>query len=729
MGFGLLIKRLFNNNKRVKTPTILQMDAAECGAVSLSIILAFYGCYLTPSEAREACDVTRDGSKAINIIKAARHYGLDAHGMQLTMESVQFMPTPFIIFWKFNHYLVVEGFGKDIVYLNDPETGPRKVNYHEFDQGFTGVALVLTPGDNFKKSGAPEPFILKILLGYLRKSMASFIYIIFVGLALLIPTLAVSFFAKIFVDDILIQHQHTWIGYLLAAMFFTAIMIGFLTWIKKYYLIRLYMKLKLVGATKFFWRLLHLPLNFFQQRSSGDIISRVEAYNHISNILADQFIDSSVGLITTIFSGLVIILFSWQLSIVIIFITFLNTYFLWLISRKVTDAGRRFAQAAGKLTGIEMNGIEIMQTLKSNAVEDNFFNYWAAHHAKKINIQQQIEIYSAVLRIISTLLDGTKQVIVLCLGSYLILKGQLTLGMLIAIQILLISFDKPFKDILNLVESLYKVRGDLARINDVNHYAIEKILSSKDETVLLANEAVKPILELRSIQFGYSKLEQPIFYDLSIKVNLGERVAVVGPSGGGKSSLSHLICGLFQPWSGEILIYENPLNTISRSEYAKFIGLVNQSIFLFEASVRDNMTLWNPDIKDSDIQEALAAACIGDVINTRGGLDAKIAEGGKNFSGGQVQRLEIARALLGKPKLLILDEATSALDPAIEKQIYDNLKKINCTLFIIAHRLSAIRDCDQIIVIKSGRIVQHGRHEDLIQELGLYKELVSLEIQ
>ena len=729
MNLSAFMSRLFHrNDDRVKTPTILQMDAAECGAVSLSIILAYYECYLTPSAAREACDVTRDGSKAINIIKAARRLGLDAHGMQLTMETVKYIPAPFIIYWEFNHFLVVEGFSEKRIYLNDPATGPRTVTYDEFDKSFTGVAMVLTPGPDFKKIGEPEPPILKVLWDYLKSSRISFIYILLMALALMFPTFALSFFAEIFVDDILIQHQTGWIINLLLCMLLTGIIIGVLTWFKRYYLIRLYMKLKLVGSTDFFWHLLSLPLNFFQQRSPGDIVGRIEAYNRIATILANNIIDNLVGLITLFFFGIVLVLLNWQLAVITFFISILNAYLLWFISRQVSDAGRRFAQNEGKLGGIEMNGIQIIETIKANAVEDNFFNHWAAHHAKKVNSQQQIEVYAAVLRIVSLFLQGLNTLIILCLGSWFIIHGELTIGTLLAIQILVVGFNGPLLNLLNLGEDLYKLKGDLARVNDVNKHEPEEILSDKTETDLLKKND-KPMLELRAIKFGYSKLEPPIFNDLSIKINPGERIAIIGPSGGGKSSLSRLVCGLFAPWSGEILICGHPLKVISRAEYAKFIGLVDQNIFLFAASVRDNLTLWNSTIKDSDIMDALKIACIDDVINERGGLDCWIEEGGKNFSGGQVQRLEIARALLIKPQLLVLDEATAALDPLVEKSIYDNLKRQNCTLFIIAHRLSAIRDCDQIIVIKNGQIIQRGRHEQLMQEKGLYQELVSLEIQ
>ncbi len=714
---------------REKTPTILQMDNAECGAVALAIILAYFGRYVSASAVREACDVSRDGSKAINIIKVARQYGLDAHGLQLNLDKVKQLPPPFIVYWQFNHFLVVEGFAENSVYINDPATGPRIVTMHEFAQSFTGIVLFMSPGPDFRPEGQPELSILKLLWQRLSGSRMNFVYIILMTIGLGIPVIGLAFFTKIFLDNILLAQQRAWFPGLLFCMAAAAVMMAGLTWFKNYALIRLYMKLKLTNITQVFWRLLHLPMKFFQQRAAGDIVERVEAHSYLADVLANKATNSIARGLTMLLIAVMMFLLSWPLALISMVIVIIHCLLYWRVSRRNDELGRRFAQTEGKLSSIEVNGMQIIETLKANAVEDQFFNQWAAAHAQKVANEQQMKGNSRILKILSILSQGLNLVVLLALGCWFIMHNQITPGGLMAIEVLLISFNWLAGTVLEAGEYPYKFKGHITRISDIMDQATDNILNDSVSKNLVLNNPHHPILEFRNIEFGYSKLESPILMNVSFQVQPGERIAIIGPTGGGKSSVAKLICGLFAPWAGEILVQGLPLAEISRSDFAKFMGLVDQQIFLFAATVRDNLTLWNPEISDAEIYQALKIASVDEVIRERGGLNYHIAERGKNFSGGQVQRLEIARALIGNPRLLVLDEATSALDPLVEQQIYANLRQHGCTLVIIAHRLSAIRDCDQIIVINEGKIVQRGRHASLIQGGGLYKELVSLEIQ
>lgn len=712
---------------RVKTPTRLQMDAAECGATALSIIMGYYGRHLLSEEARQAVGVSRDGSKAINIVKAARRYGMKAEGANLEIEEVRALEFPVIAFWEFDHFLVIEGFGKNKVYLNDPATGPRTISLEEFDKSYTGIVMILRPGPKFKKAGKPEGSITQHLWTRLKNSKGAFAFVVLVTFVFLIPSIAIPIFSKVFIDQILIDHQVNWIIPLIVGMSINMVIMAFLAWLQKRYLLRLNTKLKLAGSANFFWHLLHLPMNFFQQRSNGDIAERVSVNDKVANLLSAQLTSNLVGIISMFAYGVTIWILNWQLTLISLAIVICNFCILIFVNRKLTDLSRRLSQDSGKLNGIEMHGMQIMDTIKANALEDKFFMRWSAYHAKTINTSQRIQIIATLLNILPNMLNGLGAIIVLSLGSYYIIQGYLTIGTLIAFQSLLGGFAGPLNALIGLGTQIQELRGDVVRLNDVITHPPDQYVGSKATSEQLTPKPQSPIVEIKSLQFGYSKLEPPIFYNLALTMRPRERIAIVGPSGGGKSSLAKLLCGLYKPWKGDILLAGYHLPNISKNALANFLALVDQQIFLFEGTIRDNLTLWDDTIPEDRLIKALEDACILDLIQDRGGLDCEVREGGGNFSGGQAQRLEIARALVKNPQLLILDEATSAIDPIVEQRIYENLKKRDCSLFIIAHRLSTIRDCDQIIVIEEGEMTQHGTHEELVEQPGLYQSLITLE--
>ncbi len=714
-----------NNFHREKTPVMLQMDNAECGAIALGIILAYFGLHLPPSQLREACGVSRDGSKAINIIKAARQYGMEAHGIQRTLEEVKQLPAPFIVFWEFNHFLIVEGFGKHKVFLNDPATGPRTVSHQEFNQGFTGIVLFMTPGENFKPAGEPEPSLLVSFWRQIANMRWNWIYILTISVLQIFPIISLAFLTKIFFDYILLEKKVDLLINVLLGIGVSGVFFAGLTWLQRHYRLYLFIKIKLEQMIQFYWRLLHLPLDFFEQRAIGDLAERVEANSSLADMLVNKIPAHIAGLISMALLVIFMFLLNKILAVISITLVLLNFALLSFITLRNRDLGGRYKQMQGKLASIEINGVKIIETLKANAMENDFFNQWSAAHAQKTLCAQRLALNSFFLKILPFFFQVINTIIVLGLGGWFIMHQQLSPGGLISFEILLINFTFILLELLNINENYARFKGDIARINDINEQPIEQKPSVQNRPL----DFSKPQLEFSNILFGYSRLEPPIFENISFSVNPGERIAIVGPTGGGKSSIAKLICRLASPWSGEIRIHGSPLVQFARADLARMIGLVDQNIFLFSASVRDNLTLWNKNIRDQEIYHALSLVEMADIISKRGGLNYKIEEYGRNFSGGQVQRLEIARALIQSPKILILDEATSALDPLLEQEIYNNLRQKNCTLIIIAHRLSAIKDCDQILVIKNGKIVQQGRHEKLIQDSGLYQELVSLEIQ
>jgi ABC-type bacteriocin/lantibiotic exporter with double-glycine peptidase domain len=372
--------------------------------------------------------------------------------------------------------------------------------------------------------------------------------------------------------------------------------------------------------------------------------------------------------------------------------------------------------------------LNIIETLKASGAEATFFTRWAGYQAKVIDAQQQFGTYSYYLDAVPPLLTSLNNAAVIGLGGFLVMKGQLSIGMLVAFQCFMMAFISPLNRLVGLGGELQEIDGDLRRVDDVLRYPEAPQFQRAQIPSPPSLAKLTGQLELRNITFGYSSLDPPFIQNFHMKLTPGSRVALVGPSGSGKSTIARLVCGLYDPWEGEVLLDDQPRQCFSRALLAQSLSMVDQNILLFEGTVRENLTLFDHTILESAVIQAGKDACIHDELMARaGGYDGHVVEGGANFSGGQRQRLEIARALVNDPTLIVLDEATSALDPVTEVLIDDNLRGRGCSCLIVAHRLSTIRDCDEIIVLDQGRVVQRGRHEQLKDQEGLYSKLIHTE--
>lgn len=711
---------------RFRVPTILQMEAVECGAAALAMVLAGFGKIIPLEELRMACGVSRDGSKASNVLKAARSFGLIAKGYKKEPNSLKTMKGPMILHWNFNHFVVLEGFRKGRVYINDPAMGPRVLSEEEFDESFTGVVLTFEPGPDFVKGGAKRSLVAA-LRPRLKGSGKALLYVVLAGLALVIPGLVIPVFSKVFVDDVLVGGAREWIRPLLLIMGLTAVVYAALTWLQRSYLLRLETKLASSTSGQFLWHVLRLPFVFFTQRWGGEIGSRVAINDKVARLLSGDLATTALSMLMVVFYAVLMLQYDLVLTAVGIAIAGLNLVALRYVSRKRKDANMRLLQEKGKLMGIAMGGLQTIETLKATGSESDFFNRWAGYHAKTVNAQQQLGLKTQVLTIVPPLLLSINTAVILGLGSLRIMDGQMSMGMLVAFQALMLSFVRPVNQLVNLGGTLQEVEGDMNRIDDVLRSEPERPARAAplDETADLPPK-LEGYLELRNVTFGYSRLEKPLIENFNLQLKPGMRVALVGGSGSGKSTVAKLVCGLFKPWSGEILFDGIPRDEIPQATLNNSFAFVDQDIFLFEDSVRENLTLWDDTIAEADVVRATKDACIHEVVTARpDGFGSLVEEGGQNFSGGQRQRLEIARALAGNPTLIVLDEATSALDPTTEKLIDDNLRKRGCTCLIVAHRLSTIRDCDEIIVLDHGKVVQRGTHEAMLREEGPYARLIK----
>ncbi len=715
--------------QRVTTPTVLQMEAVECGAAALGIVLGYHGRYVPLEELRVACGVSRDGSKASNILKAARRYGLVAKGFRKDPKDLQAISKPAILHWNFNHFLVLEGFQKDKVYLNDPAMGPRTVTLAELDEAFTGVVLTFDKEADFA-AGGKKASLVKALGARLRGSEIPLIYVVLVSLALVIPGLLAATFSRIFVDYYLVGGLQNWLGALLMVIGVTAVVSMLLTWMQQRYLLRLETKLAVNNASHLFWHILRLPMEFFTQRSAGDISSRVDMNDRVAQLLSGELATAVLNVILIAFYALLLLQYSVSLTLIGILMAIVNFAFLRYVSRKRVDVNQRLVKDRGKLLSTAFSGLQSIETLKATGGESDFFARWAGHQAKMNNSLQELGVSTQVLAVVPLFLSMVTTILILTVGGMSVINGALTVGMLVACQSLMNGFLNPVTQMITLGGQLQEMEGIIGRLDDVFNYQADEHIHVVEQPESIVDQETKltGAVELRGVTFGYSRLAPPLIENFNLTLEPGMRVALVGGSGSGKSTIARLVAGLYKPWQGEILFDGKTRQQFPRAIINNSLTVVDQDIFLFEGSVRDNLALWDAHVPDEAVIQAAKDAHIHEEIAMReGGYSYQVEEGGRNFSGGQRQRLEIARALVNNPVILVLDEATSALDPVTEQIIDDNLRRRGCTCLIVAHRLSTIRDCDEILVLDKGQVVQRGTHEALWRAGGLYAQLIKSE--
>lgn len=768
---------VIRGGRRRRTPTVLQMEAVECGAACLGMVLGRFGRHVPLEQLRYECGVSRDGTKASNIVMVARRFGMIAKGFSVQDPArLRDMALPLIVFWNFNHFVVVEGFGRRVVYINDPATGPRTVSNEEFDQSFTGVALTFERGPAFTRGGR-RPAVTRGLARRLNKSWAAFVFIVLASLALTIPGILVPSLSRVFVDYYLIGGFTTWLVPLLASVVGVAVLRALLTWMQQYYLLRLQTKLAVSGMSRFLWHVLRLPIGFFIQRYSGEIANRVNLNDRVATLIAGDLATTLFSMLTMALYAVAMAQYDLLLTGLAILFAVLNLAIFTLVSRNLTDASQRLLVDQSTLDGLTMQSLQMIESYKASGTENVFFARWAGHHAKVITSEQTLARQRLVLGITPVLVSMVGTITILVAGGFQVMNGELTIGTLVGFQALMASFLAPVIGLVQLGSDVLETQGALIRLDDVMIHETDPVFAapSGPDTSVTTSPSTQPAqpppqprtppspppplmalrpgqtataiaaaapatvqlnamervklsgqIDLTDVSFGFNPTDPPLITGLTLTMRPGTRIALVGGSGSGKSTTGKLIAGLYRAWSGEVRFDGVPIDEVPRRLLRNSVAMVDQDIALFEGSVTDNISLWDPTMPPDRVVRAARDACIHEDISERAGAyESMVKEGGRNFSGGQRQRIEIARALAIDPSVLILDEATSALDASVEKTVIDNVRRRGCTCIIIAHRLSTIRDCDEILVLHKGHVMERGTHEDLMAVGGGYRDLLE----
>ncbi|MBQ1575976.1 MAG: NHLP family bacteriocin export ABC transporter peptidase/permease/ATPase subunit [Oscillospiraceae bacterium] len=711
---------------RAHVPVIMQMEALECGAASLAMVMAYYGKWVPLEQVRLDCGVSRDGSNARNMLVAARSYGFEAQGFRCETAALRDgIELPCIIHWNFNHFVVLDGFRGNYAWINDPARGEVKVPLEEFDRAFTGVCLQIVPGEDFEPSGKRKS-TLAFARSRLKGAGAAVAFVLLSTVIGYLFGIINPAFSRFFMDRLLTGENRELLYPFLLLMIAMGLAQVIVSWVQAVYSLKINGKMAIVGSSEFMWKVLRMPTEFFSQRLAGDILQRQGTNASIASTLVNTLTPLLLNTLMMIVYLVVMLRCSVLLTVVGLVTIVLNLLVSQLISAKRVNITRVQLRDAGKLSAATVSGIQMVETIKSSGAENGYFQKWAGYQAS-VNAQSvRFARLNQILGMIPSALSAIADALVLILGVLLAMQGKFTLGMIMLFQGFLNSFMSPAMMIISAGQSLQEMRTEMERVEDVMQYPTDPHFSdaplSEDEDYSKLSGEV----EIKNISFGYSRLGQPLIRDFSMHIRPGSRVAFVGPSGCGKSTLSKLISGLYQPWSGEILFDGKPIESIDRSVFTGSVAVVDQDIVLFEDTIAGNIKMWDESIEDFEMILAARDAQIYDDIMARdGGFYGTLTEGGKDLSGGQRQRLEIARVLAQDPSIIIMDEATSALDAKTEFELVKAVKDRGITCIVIAHRLSTIRDCDEIIVLDHGQVVERGTHEELMARGGAYTELIA----
>ena len=703
-----------------KVPVVVQMETVECGAACLSMILAYYGKWLSLEQLRTDCGVSRDGSNARCIVQAARRHGLDAHGYRADISHLEHM-APAIIHWNYNHFVVFKGFDGGLAYINDPGIGSIAVSMEDFNRSYTGVAITASPTDQFKPQGH-QTSILHYVRENIRGVSDAFIFTLIMGILTAFAGMLYPLFSQVFMDDIITGKNEEWTVPFFVGMGALVVFHFLLAFLDNVYGRRFSGSMSLKGNTRFLWHALNLPMEFFAQRYVGDIVQRQSLNETITTTLVRILAPYAINILLLIVYVVVMARYSFLLTLMGLMSVALNIYVVRKESELRNNLSRAMEQTEGKFYGITMSCVDNIESIKAAGAERKFFEFWAGYFARRNNQEVLFEARSFSPYVFGHVANA----LVLILGAALILYGDFSIGMLMAFQGFMAEFMRPAMGLMQGSTTVIELRSQMERIDDVIAYPTEKWSDDANEA---HGAKMGGMFEMKNVTFGYSPTSEPLIKDFSMKVEPGKSIALVGTSGCGKSTIAKLVAGLYEPWSGDILFDGRKRSEISHEEYVNSVAVIDQNVVLFDDTISENLKMWDHSIEDFTMTMACIDSGIrNDIISRPRGFNTKLVKGGGNFSGGQRQRMEIATALAREPILLVMDEATSALDTVTEREVMQNIRQCGASLIVIAHRLSTVRDCDEIIVMDHGQIAERGTHDELMSRDGIYKKLMTNDI-
>lgn len=700
------------------------METTECGAACLKIVMGHFGRHIAMEQLRRDCGISRDGTNAAKLVQAAHTHGLIAKGFRMETVRLQDTPMPVVVFWNFNHFVVVEGFKGRRVLINDPAQGRRSVDLETFEEAFTGIVLAFQPGAEFETTSRP-PSAMAALASRLSGSLGAFAVLLAAGLALVVIGILTATFTRVFVDQILIEGQQRWLWPLIAAMAAAAMLQFLLTWLQLNQSTRLRTKLATLWASGLTWRMLRLPMTFFGQRSPGDLANRVTLADRAASLVGR---DLALAVVNVVSVGLIVaVMLQYDLVLTVVGVGFAGVNLLAFASagRALRDAHQRLQFEKAKADAMVMQGLRMIESFKATGTEDVFFNRWLGYYAHTIGAEQSVGRIRLLVMLLPAFFGTITVAAILVVGGAQVMSGALSIGMLVAFQTLMQLFLSPMERLIGVGTRMQEAQSVLLRIQDILAQP-EDPEFDRTSTENRTETKVSGQVKLKGVTFGYNPLDPAILDAVSLDLPLGRRIAVVGGSGSGKSTLGRLIAGLVEPWAGNYMLDGVEVSDLSRTLLRQSVAMVDQDVTIFEGTIHENITMWDDSLPEDWVVRAAKDACLHEEIADRSdGYRHVLLEGGANLSGGQKQRLEIARALVGNPSLLVLDEATSALDAETERRVIENLRTRGCSMVIIAHRVSAIRDADEIVVLQKGKVVQQGNFDELIANAGPFRTLMA----